>query len=113
MRTKEDFSYGFVHYRVCMYWHHGSKTNTFFILNNAIAVSLIPFVYSIPLVARVSYYFKLYSLVILPLLFFKKGDFVGKFIFCVIVYIIVSGYFNFFEDPVWKQAFSTYYTIFD
>lgn len=96
-----------------LYWHHGSKTNTFFILNNAIAVSLIPFVYSIPLVARVSYYFKLYSLVILPLLFFKKGDFVGKFIFCVIVYIIVSGYFNFFEDPVWKQAFSTYYTIFD
>ena len=75
-----------------LYWHHGSKTNTFFILNNAIAVSLIPFVYSIPLVARVSYYFKLYSLVILPLLFFKKGDFVGKFIFCVIVYIIVSGY---------------------
>ena len=96
-----------------LYWHHGSKTNTFFILNNAIAVSLIPFVYSIPLVARVSYYFKLYSLVILPLLFFKKGDFVGKFIFCVIIYIIVSGYFNFFENPVWKQAFSTYYTIFD
>lgn len=94
-------------------WHNDSSIHTFFILVYAIYVVLIPFVYNIPLVGRISCYFQLYSLVALPLLILRKGDFIGKFIFTVMIYIIISSYFNFFESPVWHDAYSTYYTIFN
>lgn len=90
------------------------NTSKFLTLVYSLFVALIPFIYTIPLVARIGMYFELISVTTLfPKLTNLKKDVVGFGIFAVMLYTFISGYFSFFSNPVWRDAFSVYKTILD
>lgn len=79
----------------------------------ALFVLMMPFSQSIPMIGRIGMYFNLISIVSLQYLASLKKDIIGFGLLLCLLYLSFSGYFGFFESPVWKDAFSKYNTIFD
>lgn len=78
-----------------------------------LSIIVIPFVLKIPMIARVSIYLSLFSIPVFPKFVDGKKDYVGLGIFVVLFVLCITGYFGFFNSPIWTDAFSVYKTIFD
>jgi len=89
------------------------KAQYFFNLTLCLSVMMTPFVMLIPLVGRISMYFLLMGIISLQTLTNFKKDPIGMILLLINLYIAFSGYFSFFESPIWKNAYSVYHTIFE
>lgn len=78
-----------------------------------LSIIVIPFVLKIPMIARISIYFSLFSIPVFPKFVDGKKDYAGLGIFVVLFCLCLIGYFGFFNSPIWADMFSVYKTIFD
>lgn len=84
----------------------------------AVAISIVSFIIApfsdiIPLVGRVGMYFSVYQLIAIPKVYSNVKNNVIRygllFIFC---FMIMYGYFGFFQSDVYNKPYSTFHTIF-
>lgn len=94
-----------------LYKYGHTSENRFFIITTSIPVILTPFCHVIPLISRLGFYFALIGTVAYQIK--DKRDIIGWSLITLLLIIYLSGYFSFFESPVWHDAFKDYHTIFD
>jgi len=90
------------------------KVLHFFALLAMLSTIFTPFIYVVPLVGRLCFYFTIPSIICYQVLLRK--DFnrpINSTLICLLLYIFINGYFGFFASPVWQPYFSVYHTIFD
>ena len=90
-----------------------NKNNYFFILVYWLYIITIPFSITISLVGRIGMYFMLISIVCYQNLTKIKKDAVGFILLLGTLYLNISGYFGFFNSPIWKESYAIYHTILD
>lgn len=90
-----------------------TKQSMFFNLTMCLAILMIPFSRSITMIGRVAMYFNLISIVSFQSLTNYRKDFIGVSLLLMYLYVMIIGYFAFFESSVWKPYFSIYHTIFE
>lgn len=90
-----------------------SRTMMFFCLCIGLTILTSPLGYLIASAGRVQMYFYLFGLPAWQLMLENKNDNIGKILFGVYFVIRISGYFGFFESPIYHDDFAVYHTIFD
>jgi len=66
------------------------------------------------LIARVGYYFSVFNIAIVPALYVKINNPIIKILAYVLLLIItIYSYMMFYEDPVYRDSFSEFHSIFD
>lgn len=101
---------------VCIYNLYNARNNItmkLFSLMLGLSATLTPFATVIPAIGRIQLYFILPGIISYSQLPEGKLKIIGCFLLLVLMYVTISGYFAFFESPVWKYAFGTYHTILD
>ncbi len=101
---------------VCIYNLYNAQNNItmkLFSLMLGLSAVLTSFITMMPIIGRIQLYFILPGITSYSLLSEGKRKIASCFFLLVLIYVTISGYFAFFESPVWKYAFGTYHTILD
>lgn len=77
----------------------------------SIGILLLPFTMVIMLISRVTYYFDLSGLVAYQGALNTRHKAIGAALLLVMFTLNVLYYYNFFYDPIWRDAFMEYHTI--
>ena len=96
-----------------LYKYPYKLSNLFFIISQSLYTLILPLNAFAPLITRVGMYFNLIGIISFKNLLNIKRDIVGFMLLIITLLMSIRGYFSFFENPVWKDSFSVYRTVFD
>ena len=124
--TRAGISYGIgsviqffiMGYTLFVIGHSDYKANLICVLF-LIGKFIEPFSASVPMVARLIYYFSSFAIVLYPIVLnesigtvIRKGLTVRMCALLLLIFLTLYSYYTFFQDPVWINAYSSYKTIF-
>ncbi len=90
-----------------------SRRDMTIVCMNCVAYLIIPFTTVIQLIARMSYYFSIYSILSLPIAYrhVRSGILRESLIF-IYMFMTLVGYIGFFSNPIWVDDYTYFQTIF-
>ena len=90
-----------------------SKADTSIVMLYSFGFIVLPFTLILPLIARVMYYFTVFSVLALPITYsYLKNNLLR--ISCTALFMLMTlyDYMLFFQQPIWIEKYTTYQTIF-
>lgn len=80
---------------------------------SALSFILIPFAFIVALITRIGMYFSIFTIVVYPLIAEGIKNKAAKYSFLVLIILwTLYSFFIFFTSDIWKEAYSSYQTIF-
>lgn len=94
------------------FYEKQSNAGKFFFKMSISSIYLVPFSVEVLMLARIGYYFSVFSIISIPLIAVQIEKQLLRICF-VVLHILYAlwAYFQFFQNPIWKHAFSEYQTV--
>lgn len=97
-------------------YYHNKQNKSDAVLFKIVMVYLMlaPLGLTILMIARVGMYFEPVTIVVYPLILYSIENKFNKLVFkSIVILFTLYIFYQFFESPIWKDAFGTYHSIFE